>query len=99
MSDRSDPPAADSDTAPYTAASSSDAHPRPSTLDALERSQLQHPLNERAQRSIWIGFFVVLGLLLALGIALTARHRAHGTKSTHAPAAHAVSARTPQNRG
>jgi hypothetical protein len=44
------------------------AHPRPSTIEALERSKMRHPASDRVQRLIWVWFFVVLGLLLTLGV-------------------------------
>jgi hypothetical protein len=74
MSEQSDNRAADELSARHVAASSTDTHPRPSAIDALERSQLRKPLDARAQRSIWIWFLVAIALLIGMGVAMALRH-------------------------
>ncbi len=50
-----------------------DTHPRPSTLDALERGRMRHPASDRTQRMIWLCFLIGLMALVTIGIALGLR--------------------------
>ena len=52
-----------------------ESHPRPSAIEALERSKMRHPASDRVQRSIWVWFFVTLALLLTLGVVFGLRQR------------------------
>ena len=54
-------------------------HPRPSVADALERGHLRRAASERTQRTIWVAFYIGLGVLLAIGLAAGLLH--------HSPAA------------
>jgi hypothetical protein len=51
-----------------------DSHPRPSAIEALERSKMRHPASDRVQRLIWTWFFVILALLLTLGVVFGLQH-------------------------
>jgi hypothetical protein len=77
MSEPSEDRDADELSAPHAPASSTDTHPRPSAVEALERSHLRKPLDARAQRSIWIWFFVVIALLVSIGVVMALRHPRH----------------------
>jgi hypothetical protein len=48
-------------------------HPRPSTIEAEERSHLRRALDDETQRKVWLGFYVGMALLLVLGVAFGLR--------------------------
>jgi hypothetical protein len=50
-----------------------DAHPRPSTLDALERSKARQPTRDRTRRRVWLWFWLAVVLLVVVGLALGLR--------------------------
>jgi len=51
-----------------------DTHPRPSAIEALERSKMRRSASARVQQLIWVWFFVILALLLTLGVVFGLRH-------------------------
>ena len=62
-------------------------HPRPSTIEAEERSHLRRALDDTTQRKVWLGFYVGMGVLLVLGIAFGLRQHAGDTGEAPPPPA------------
>lgn len=62
-------------------------HPRPSTLEAEERSHMRHALDDDKQRTVWLGFYVGMALLLVLGVAFGLKQHANTGEALPPPPA------------
>ncbi len=60
------------DVSPPSSGSAQD-HPRPSAIEAEERSHMRRALDDSAQRKIWLGFYVGVAVLLVVGVTLGLR--------------------------
>ena len=74
-------------TLPHVSRPSAGDHPRPSTIEAEERSHLRRALDDTTQRKVWLGFYVGMGVLLVLGIAFGLRQHAGDTGEAPPPPA------------
>jgi hypothetical protein len=60
-------------------------HPRPSAVDALERSHVRKAADEHTQQLIWNAFYIGLGLLFAIGVTVGLLHHSHADEALPPP--------------
>ena len=62
-------------------------HPRPSAIEAQERSHLRRALDDDKQRKIWLAFYVGMALLVVVGLAVGVRQTADSGEALPPPPA------------
>lgn len=75
-------------TLPHAPGDTAADHPRPSAIEAQERSHMRRALDDDTQRKIWVAFYVGMAVLVVIGLAAGIRQQADsGEALPPAPAA------------
>jgi hypothetical protein len=63
-----------------------ETHPRPSVVEAQERSHMRRALDDDTQRKIWLAFYAGMALLIVIGLAVGLGQRADSGEALPEPA-------------